>query len=383
MLKDVLSEEIFSIKSSNLFRYLKTSGACTSRTRVNGKEVILLCSTNYLGLSTHPKVKKACIEAAERYGCGSGGSRLICGNTELHEKLEERIAKFKKTEAALVFNTGYMANIGVLSCIAREGDVIISDELNHASIVDGCRLSRADVKIYSHRNTEDLERILRDSGEYRLRLIVTESIFSMDGDIAPLREIADLAEEYDASLFVDEAHATGVIGKNGRGVVDLFGLKDRIEIQMGTLSKAIASSGGYVAGNSELIDFLINRARSFIFSTALPPPVVGSAIAAIDVIEKDEDRRKHLWENVNFFRKGLEEIGVNVMGETQIVPILIGDARRTVEISEQLEREGVFVTGIRPPTVPPNTSRLRATIMATHTKEDLEGALCAVERVFS
>src|SRR3990172_2769199 len=292
---DFINDELDRLRSEGLYRELKIiEGEQGARVRIGGREVILLSSNNYLGLASHPEIKKAAVSAIEKYGCGSGASRLISGSMELHKELEEKIASFKKTESAILFNSGYTANLGVLSSICGKGDVIFCDKLNHASIIDGCLLSGAELKRYPHKDIDALERLIKLTPPYikggarggKKRLIVTDGIFSMDGDIAPLREIVRLAKRYSAILMIDDAHATGVLGKNGRGTVEYFGLNDSIDIIMGTLSKAVGSFGGFVAGRKKLIEFLVNKARSFIYTTSLPPSVIASSISAIDIIEK-------------------------------------------------------------------------------------------------
>ena len=391
---DFINDELDRLRSEGLYRELKIiEGEQGAKVRIGGREVILLSSNNYLGLASHPEIKKAAVSAIEKYGCGSGASRLISGSMELHKELEEKIASFKKTESAILFNSGYTANLGVLSSICGKGDVIFCDKLNHASIIDGCLLSGAELKRYPHKDIDALERLIKltpPSPPYikggarggKKRLIVTDGIFSMDGDIAPLREIVRLAKRYSAILMIDDAHATGVLGKNGRGTVEYFGLNDSIDIIMGTLSKAVGSFGGFVAGRKKLIEFLVNKARSFIYTTSLPPSVVASSIAAIDIIEKGDDLRDLLWKNVSYLKEGLKNIGFDIMGsESQIIPVFVGDTHRAVEMSQMLLKEGVFVQGIRPPTVPQGKSRLRVTVMATHSKADLDAALESFERV--
>lgn len=377
-MKTDFREELADIKNKGLYRRLNIiEGAQTPRIIKNGRELILLCSNNYLGLTTHPKVKKAAVEAIEYYGTGAGGSRLTSGNTDLYDSLEEKIAQFKGAEDAIVFSTGYMANLGVISAIMNKGDLILSDELNHASIIDGCRLSRAEVRIYPHKNVASIEKALRES-KHPGKLIVTDGIFSMDGDIAPLPEIVELAREYDALVMVDDAHATGVLGKHCRGTADYFDVE--VDINMGTLSKALASMGGYVAGSFELIDYLRNKARSFIYSTALPPAAVAAAKAAIEVIEKENPSKK-LWQNVALYKRGLNDMGFELAGETQIVPIPTGDAEKTVLAAAELERLGVYAIGIRPPTVPQGMGRIRTSLMATHSGQDIKAALDAIRQV--
>ncbi|MDW7727864.1 MAG: 8-amino-7-oxononanoate synthase [Candidatus Methanoperedens sp.] len=373
-----LSLELENIKERGLYRKPGTVESAQTPVIVKkGRELVNLSSNNYLGLTGHPYVKKAAIEAVKKYGTGAGASRLAGGNTNLYDSLEQKIARFKGTEAAVVFSTGYQANTGVIPAMAGTDDLILSDELNHASIIDGCRLSRADVSVYPHKDTTELEKILRES-KHNKKLIVTDGIFSMDGDIAPLPEIIELVGKYGAMVMVDDAHATGVLGKHCRGTPDYFNVE--VDINMGTLSKALGSMGGYVAGSSELVDFLQNRARSFIYSTALPPPAVAAASAAIDVIEKEQPA-KRLFENVRMYKKGLVEIGYNVTSETQIMYVMVGDAGKTCDVSAELERMGVFAPAIRPPTVPEGKGRIRTSLMATHTAEDIEKALSAFQVV--
>ncbi len=376
---DFIEEELKEIKGKGLYRSLRLiEGEQGPEVSLEGKRVVMLCSNNYLGLANHPRLKEAAIEAVKKYGIGSGASRLISGNMELHEELERKIAGFKYTEAALAFSSGYFCNIGVIDCLMGKGDLILSDEFNHASIVDGCRLSRAQVRIYPHKDLNVLEEELKRLKGYRRKLIVTDGVFSMDGDLAPLPEIVELANKYEAMTMVDEAHATGVMGEGGRGCVEYFGLEGKIDIQMGTLGKALGCSGAYVAGERELIDYLINRARSFIFTTALPPPVCAAAIAAIDIVTQDHQLRNRLWENTKFFREGLSQTELPVgKSETPIIPIVIGESSTTMRMCEILLQRGIYAQGIRPPTVPEGSSRIRTTVMATHNREHLNRALDA------
>lgn len=375
MKMDWQASELAEIKNKGLYRRLHTiESAQTPRIVKEGRELILLSSNNYLGLTTHPRVKKAALEAIEYYGTGAGGSRLTTGNTDLYSSLEEKIAEFKNTEDALVFSTGYMANIGTISAMVGKCDLILSDELNHASIIDGCRLSGAEVKVYPHRDASCIEKALRVS-KHRRKLIVTDGIFSMDGDMAPLPEIVGLAEKYDTMLMVDDAHATGVLGKHWRGTADYFNVD--VDINMGTLSKALASAGGYVAGSTELIDYLRNSARAFIYSTALPPPAVAAAKAAIDVVMEEKPAEK-LWKNIAAYKKGLEDMGITVKSKTQIIPLMTGGTEVTLKAAEELERLGVFAQGIRPPTVPDGKGRIRTSLMATHCEQDIREALAAI-----
>lgn len=375
MRMDWLNHRLAEIRNKGLYRKLNTiESGQTPRIIKDGKELILLSSNNYLGLTDHPEVRKAAIDAIAEYGTGSGGSRLTSGNTDLHDGLEKKIAQFKGTEAAIAFSTGYMANTGTIAAMMNKSDLILSDELNHASIIDGCRLSHAEVKVYPHRDISGLEEILQSSRNKK-KLIVTDGIFSMDGDIAPLPDIIEVAEKHDAMVMVDDAHATGVLGKHCRGTADHFNVD--VDINMGTLSKALASTGGYVAGSNELIEFLRNRARSFIFSTALPPPAAAAALAAIDIIENEKPAKK-LWDNITFYKKGLEYMGFSVQSETQIIPLMIGSSRKTLDAAGELERLGVFALGIRPPAVPEGKERIRTSLMASHCEKDIADALFAI-----
>jgi len=379
VLDHVLQDRLGELKRRGLYRYLRLiSGRQTTVVTMEGKEVVLLSSNNYLDLANHPEVKRAAAEALESYGCGAGASRLISGTMELHARLEAKLAEFEGTEAALVFGSGYHANTGVIPALMGPGDIIFSDELNHASIIDGCRLARADTQVFRHRDTGHLEELLASAPTPGQRLIVTDSVFSMDGDVARLPEIAALARRYRAWVMVDEAHATGVFGPNGAGVVEETGLQGRIEIQMGTLGKALGSFGAYVAGSRVLIDWLINRARSFIYSTALPPPLLAAALAALHIVKNEPERRRRLWNNAAFLRRGLSGLGYRLgESESPILPVLIGDEEKTMALCAALLKHGVFAHGIRPPTVPEGTARLRVTPTATHTDEELERALRA------
>ena len=378
-----LTTALEEIKERDLFRRLRyIESAQTPRVRLEGKEAVLLCSNNYLGLAEHPALREAAIRALERYGCGAGASRSVSGTTELHRELEERIARFKGCEAALLLNTGYMANIGLLTTLVGAGDLILSDELNHASIVDGCRLSRAEVWVYCHRAMDHLETLLKRSTHHR-RLIVTDGVFSTEGTIAPLLEIRQLADQYEALVMVDDAHATGVLGQGGQGTGEHFGIEGRrIEIQMGTLGKALGGFGAYVAGSKDLIDYLINCCRTFIYSTALPPAVAAMALAALQIVEEEPQRRARLWANTAYFKKGIQRMGFDIgRSETPICPVIIGDNALTMEADRRLMARGVFAQGIRPPSVPAQGARLRATLMATHTVEDIDYALASFQKV--
>jgi 8-amino-7-oxononanoate synthase len=344
--------------------------------QLEGKRYLALSANNYLGLTHSPAVQQAAINAVLLYGTGSGGARLTTGSHPLYESLEQDIAAFKGTEAAVVFNTGYMANVGVISSLAGKGDVIFSDEFNHASIIDGCRLSRAHTVVYRHADMADLAAKLKNTPCSGRRLIVTDGVFSMDGDIAPLDEIAQLGQVYQAMIMVDDAHAVGVLGHGGCGTADHFGLKEKIHIQMGTLSKSLAAEGGYVAGSQELIAYLINKARSFIFSTALSPAVVAAAQAALSQLKTSPQLVAALLGNAQYVRQALASAGVPVEGSvTPILPIMVGEAALAVRMAALLKEQGLLVTAIRPPTVAPGTSRLRLTISAAHDRKELAQAV--------
>ncbi|GMA65729.1 8-amino-7-oxononanoate synthase (plasmid) [Alicyclobacillus fastidiosus] len=368
-------DKLSQLKEAGLHRRLRTmSSASAPRVQVDGRWLVMCAANNYLGLVDDERVRAAAVDAIVRYGTGSSGSRLITGTTDLHVRLEAAIAAFKQTEAALVFNNGYMANMAALSSLVGTGDVIFSDELNHASIIDGCRQSKASVVVYRHNDMNDLRRKLEDTPASGQRLIVTDGVFSMDGDLANLPAIVDVADTYEAWVMVDDAHATGVFGQHGGGTADYYGIQaERIAIQVGTLSKAIGSEGGFIAGSRVLIDYLVNCARPFVFSTALSPPVLAAAMRAIEIIQTEGARRDHLHALTKRLRRGLLDAGFEVLpGTAPIIPIILGDPLHTLEFSRHLEENGVFATAIRPPTVPPGTSRIRFTLMATHTDDDIE-----------
>ena len=372
-----LKSELDQLNRAGLRRSLRSvTTAPTGCISLDGRAVILLGSNNYLGLSVHPMVTEAAAKAVQTYGTGASASRLMSGNCQLYTQLETKIAEAKGTEAALVFGSGYLANIGAIPVLAGDGDLILSDALNHASIIDGCRLSHATKQIYRHCDVGHLESLLEQSTKFRHRLIVTDGVFSMDGDIAPLPEICALAERYDATVMVDDAHSFGVLGASGGGTVEHFGLEHRGMIQMGTLSKAVGGLGGYVAGSATLIDFLINRSRSFIFTTGLPPATLAGASAAIDLIRSTPELRQRLSSNVLLLKNALLERGFQLLpSETQIIPLILGSAAAASRFAEALLSHGVYAPAIRPPTVPEGTSRLRISVMASHTTEDLETAV--------
>jgi adenosylmethionine-8-amino-7-oxononanoate aminotransferase len=362
-------------ESGRLRHLLPFDGATDAEVVVGDRRLLMLASNNYLGLATHPEVRAAAAAATARYGAGSGASRLVAGDMALHHALERDLAHFKGTEAALLFTSGYHANIGILPVLVERGDVIFSDALNHASIVDGCRLSRARVQIYPHRDVAALERMLAAGPTTGRRLIVTDSVFSMDGDAAPLAALVELAGRHDAWLMVDEAHATGVLGPTGAGLVEALGLTADIPIHMGTLGKALGGFGAYAAGSRALIDLLINRARSFIYTTAPPPATVAAARAGLSIVAREPERRARLRARADQLRAGLRALGFRVAGDTHIVPLLVGDNAAAVALAEAAFARGIFVRAIRPPTVPAGTARLRLTPMATHSEEQIEHAL--------
>ncbi|HEV2021450.1 MAG TPA: glycine C-acetyltransferase [Terriglobales bacterium] len=384
-----LSGELNNLKEKGTYfklRVLEDEQAplCT----FDGKKVINLASNNYLGLTTHPKLREAALAATKKYGVGSGAVRTIAGTMTLHMQLEERIARFKRVEACVVFQSGFAANAGTVSAILGKDDFIISDELNHASIIDGARLSRAKILVFRHKDiTHAEEQLASVKDQPGRKLLITDGVFSMDGDIGPLPPLCELAEKYGAIMMVDDAHASGVLGHNGRGTIDHFNVHGRVDVQVGTLSKAIGALGGYVCGTRDLIEFLYHRARPFLFSTSHPPAVAATCIAAFDVLENEPERIEKLWENTRFWKKELAALGFNIGGvttpksETPITPIIIGDGRLTMEFSRELFAEGVMGTGLAFPTVPEGKARIRTIVTATHTREELEQALEILKRV--
>ena len=372
-----ISDELERIEKSGLYRELNiVESAQGTHLEIKGKTYLSFCSNNYLGIANNPLVIKAVKDAVGKYGWGVGASRLVSGNMRLHEVLEGEISKFKGKEASIVFPTGYMANIGAISSLVSKGDLVICDKLNHASIIDGCRLSGADFRVYPHCDMKKLENILKKATKYSRKLIVTDTVFSMDGDIAPLPDIVRIAHKYKAMVMADEAHGTGVFGKRGGGVVEHFNLSKKVDIVMGTLSKAVGSLGGYVTGGTDLINFLRNKARPFMYTTALPPAVCAASIAGINLIQENPSLRTSLWNNVRYLKKELELLNFNVIpSESPIIPIMIGDAKKAVDMSKLLYKKGILIPAIRPPTVPARSSRLRMTVMSTHTRKDLERLL--------
>jgi 8-amino-7-oxononanoate synthase len=370
-----IEERLAEIRGRGLYRRMRMiSGPQGPRVLLDGRPVLLLCSNNYLGLADHPRVREAAADAAMRYGAGSGASRLISGNMTIHRRLEEQLCEFERAEACLLFGSGYLANAGVISTLAREGDVVFSDALNHASIVDGCRLARADTFVYDHCDLEHLEWGLREA-EGRGSLIVTDGVFSMDGDVAPLPQIVELAQRYDVRVMVDEAHGTGCIGPGGRGAVADAGLEDDVDVIVGTLGKALGSYGAYVLCEKAMAKYLVNTARTLIFSTALPPPAVAAAMAALDLLREQPRRVDKLQRNARALREALAAEGLPATSsDTQIVPLVVGRAEDAVSASERALERGVFAQAIRPPTVPAGGSRLRLAVMASHTRSELREA---------
>ena len=362
-------------------RILQSESAAESR--VDGRQVINLASNNYLGLTTHPKLREAALEAIRKFGVGSGAVRTVSGTMALHMQLEERIADFKNVEACVVFQSGFAANAGTVAAILTPEDHIISDELNHASIIDGCRLSRAKIHVFPHKDVAAADKILAGLAPVPGRkLLVTDGVFSMDGDIGPLPGLADAAEKHGAILMVDDAHASGVLGRNGRGTVDHFGVHGRVHVQVGTLSKAIGVLGGYVCGSRDLIEFLYHRARPFLFSTSHPPAVAAACLAAFDVLEQEPERIEQLWNNTRYFKQGLQSAGFDTgISETPITPVFTGDAALAFRLSRELFDEGVLATGIGFPTVPKGKARVRTIVASTHTRAELDQALEAFKKV--
>jgi len=378
-----LARDLRELQDKNLFRGLRTvSGPPAEWVEIAGKRLLNLSSNNYLGLAGHPLLKKGALEAVERLGCGATASRLIVGNFDLYEEAEKELADFKNTEAALIFNSGYTANVGIITSLVTKGDLVLSDKLNHASIIDGILLSKADYIRYQHRDLASLEKALDQAKGYRRKLIVTDTVFSMDGGFAPLPEIVALKEHYGAILMIDEAHGGGIFGDHGRGVAEFYDVAKKVEVNMGTLSKAFGCAGAYVAGKKILIDYLLNKARSLIFTTGLPPAVVGSILAALQVVKTEKWRREQVLFKAAWMRERLQAAGFNLLnGQSQIIPVIIGDNETTLEFSRRLMAANILAVAIRPPTVPANSARLRLTVMATHREEDLEMAVAAVIKI--
>jgi len=385
-----LEAELDDLRAKNLYRPLRImTGPQAVHTTVNGQPVISLSSNNYLGLTTHPRLVQAALDAVKTLGVGTGAVRTIAGATELIDELERRLAEFKHVEAVLTLQSGLTANSGTIPAVTAEGDLIVSDELNHASIIDGVRLSKAGRTVFPHRDVDGLEKVLREaranggpSGAYRNILVITDGVFSMDGDIAPLAGICDVAERYDAAVMVDDAHASGVLGKNGRGTVDHFGLHGRVDIQVGTLSKAVGVMGGYIAGRQHLKDFLTQRCRPLLFSTSQPPAVAAACIAAIDVLEQEPERIERLWDNTRFFKGALQDLGFDTgISETPITPVMAGDEAKAQQLAARLFELGVFATSVVYPTVPLGKARVRTIVTSEHSRDDLQTCLDAFATV--
>jgi len=379
-----LTEQLEELKrTGSFFRLRELESACEPVCKVDGREVINLASNNYLGLANHPKLKEAALEAVRRFGAGTGAVRTITGTMAMHMELERRIAVFKHTEACVVFQSGFTANAGTVSSILGADDHIVSDELNHASIIDGCRLSRAKIHVFAHRDAasaaEKLEALRDDPGK---KLLITDGVFSMDGDIGPLPQLVEVAEKYGAVMMIDDAHSSGVLGRNGRGTVDHFGLHGRVQVQVGTLSKAVGVLGGYVCGSRDLIEYLYHRARPFLFSTSHPPAVTAACLAAFEILEQEPERVARLWENTRYFQARLKDAGFQTgQSETPITPILVGEAKEAHAYSAALFEQGLWATGIGFPTVPRGKARIRTIVTAAHTREQLDGAVEILSRV--
>ena len=380
---DFLNTELTSLKEQGLYRKLRIlEGEAAARATFDHQSVVNLSSNNYLGLATHPKLKQAALEAVAKFGVGSGAVRTISGTMAMHLELERRLAVFKHVESVVVFQSGFAANAGTVSAVLTKDDVVISDELNHASIIDGCRLSRAAIKVFPHKDVDAARKILKDLPTSQRKILITDGVFSMEGDLGPLPELCTIAEEYGAIMMVDDAHASGVFGKNGSGTVDHFKCHGRVDIQVGTLSKAVGVLGGYVAGTGALVDFLYHRARPFLFSTSHPPAVTAACIAAIDVLESEPQWIEQLWDNTRFFKAGLQSLGFNTgLSESPITPVIVGEAATAAKMSDALFAQGVFAQSIGFPTVARDKARLRTIVAATHTKADLQYALDMFARV--
>ena len=378
-----LDADLDALRQQGLYRHLRVlEGEQKPSSTFDHRQVVNLSSNNYLGLTTHPKLREAALDATRRLGVGSGSVRTIAGTMEIHMELERRLAAFKKVEAVVVFQSGFTANAGTVSAVLTKDDVVVSDELNHASIIDGSRLSRATIKVFPHKDAAAARKVLESLPASQRKLLITDGVFSMDGDLGALPELCALAEEFGCIMMVDDAHASGVFGKNGRGTIDHFGVHGRVDIQVGTLSKAIGALGGYVAGSKMLIEYLYHRARPFLFSTSHPPATAAACIAAIDVLEQEPQIIDRLWENTRFFKAGLQSLGLNTgLSESPITPVIVGDGALAMKLSDRLFEEGVFAQGIAFPTVARDKARVRTIVTATHTRDQLQFALAAFGRV--
>jgi glycine C-acetyltransferase len=380
---DYRSRELDTLKQQGLYRHLRIlDGEQSHSSSFDHRQVVNLSSNNYLGLTTHPRLRERALEAVRQLGVGSGSVRSIAGTMDIHMELERRLAAFKKTEAVVVFQSGFAANAGTVAAVLSKEDVVISDELNHASIIDGARLSRATIKVFPHKDVDAARKVLKELPAGQRKLLITDGVFSMDGDLGALPELCALAEEYGCIMMVDDAHASGVFGTNGRGTIDHFGMHGRVDIQVGTLSKAIGALGGYVAGSRALIEFLYHRARPFLFSTSHPPSVAAACIAAIDELEQEPQIIEPLWENTRFFKAGLTALGFNTgLSESPITPVIAGDGALAMKLSDRLFQEGVFAQGIAFPTVARDKARVRTIVTATHTQDELHFALDVFAKV--
>src|SRR5499427_5590102 len=380
---DYLARELDALAQQGLYRHLRIlDGEQKARGTFDHRQVVNLSSNNYLGLTTHPRLRDAALEATRRLGVGSGSVRTIAGTMDIHMELERRLAAFKKTEAVVVFQSGFAANAGTVAAVLSKDDFVVSDELNHASIIDGSRLSRATIKVFPHKDVDAARKIIRDLPAAQRKLLITDGVFSMDGDLGALPALCDVAEETGCIMMVDDAHASGVFGRNGRGTVDHFGVHGRVDIQVGTLSKAIGALGGYVAGNTNLIEFLYHRGRPFLFSTSHPPSVVLACMAALDVLMEEPQIIERLWDNTRFFKEGLQRLGFNTgLSESPITPVIAGEGAKAMLLSDRLFERGVFAQGIAYPTVARDRARVRTIVTATHTREDLQYALDAFAAV--
>jgi glycine C-acetyltransferase len=378
-----LGAELDTLRAQGLYRSLRIlDGRQEATSSFDGRRVVNLSSNNYLGLTTHPDLERRAIEAIKTFGVGSGSVRTIAGTMAIHMELERRLAAFKKTEAVVVFQSGFAANAGTVQAILTKDDVIVSDELNHASIIDGCRLSKAAIKVFPHKDAGAARNILQDLPASQRKLLITDGVFSMDGDLGSLPELCQLAEEFGCIMMVDDAHASGVFGKQGRGTIDHFGMHGRVDIQVGTLSKAIGALGGYVAGSKTLIEFLYHRARPFLFSTSHPPSVTATCLAALDILENDPGIIERLWDNTKFFKSGLQTLGFNTgLSQSPITPVIAGEGSLAMKLSDRLFAEGVFAQGIAYPTVARDKARVRTIVTASHTREELQFALDTFKKV--
>ncbi len=382
-LLDALREEIRGLDQQDLLWRIRTlQSPSAPHAKVDGKNVIVLCSNNYLGLANHPKLKQAAIAATRKYGAGSGSVRVIAGTMNLHVKLEKELAAFRGTESSISFQSGYATNLGTIMCLVDERDLIISDELNHGSIIDGCRLTKAERRVYKHKDMGDLETQLQGTERFRRILVITDGVFSMDGDIAPLKDIVKLAQDHNAVTYVDDAHGDGVLGENGRGITNHFHLEGKVDVDMGTFSKAFGCVGGYVVGSKDLCLYLQNKVRSYLLSGSHPPAVAGACIAALQIVQKQPSLVKKLWDNTRYFKKGLKDIGFNTgSSETPITPVIVGDAGKARELADNLFKLGIFVLPIVFPMVARDKARVRTIVTSTHTRKDLDVALAAFEKI--